>query len=128
VGTQVMGSVPLVLNGGVLQGTLANVALVEPVPFGTTPTGQMAPGAHTVTASFGGVNPNFAVTNATTTLSVTKEDARATYTGALFAWTRSTTDGSATLTLSATIQDIAAVMGDPAYDAYAGDIRNARVS
>jgi len=62
------------------------------------------------------------------TLTVTQEDARATYAGSLFASTSSSTSSTATVTLSATIQDITAVPTDPAYDAYPGDIRNATVT
>ena len=82
--------------------------------------------SYTVTASFGGICP-YLGTSASSPFTIYPEDARATYTGALFAWTKSTTDGSSTVTLSATIQDITAVTGDLAYDAYAGDIRNATV-
>ena len=35
---------------------------------------------------------------------------------------------TATVPLRATIQDITAVLGDPAFDAYPGDITNASVS
>ncbi len=56
------------------------------------------------------------------------EDARADYSGMMFASTTSTTGGTANVTLSATIRDITAVTGDPAYDADAGDIRNAKVT
>jgi hypothetical protein len=62
------------------------------------------------------------------TLTVTQEDARATYAGTLFASTSSSTSTTATVTLSATIQDITALPADPAYDAYPGDIRNATVT
>ncbi len=62
------------------------------------------------------------------TLTVTQEDARATYAGTLFASTSSSTSSTAIVTLSATIQDITAVTGDPAYDPYLGDIRNAKVT
>jgi hypothetical protein len=58
---------------------------------------------------------------------ITKEDARAYYTGALYVSTSSPTSSSATITLSATIKDITAVVGDPAHDEYPGDIRNALV-
>jgi probable HAF family extracellular repeat protein len=124
VGSQNMGTVPLVSVGGILVGT-RNVPLLEPNPFGTLPTGQMAPGPHTVTAVFGGVNPNFIIGSPTTTLNITQEDARAYYTGACFASTSSATASSATLTLSATIKDISAV---DVGDATAGDIRNSRVT
>jgi hypothetical protein len=91
-----------------------------------TVAGQMAPGLKTVTACFTGVNPNFTVNNATTYLTVTQEDALATYTGSLFVATPTATGTSATVTLSATIQDITAT--SPASDANAGDIRRATVT
>src|SRR5207247_11386504 len=60
----------------------------------------------------------------TTTLTINPEDARTTYTGALFASTSSATNSIATVTLAATIQDITAIdPGDPT----PGDIRNAVV-
>jgi hypothetical protein len=62
------------------------------------------------------------------TVVVTPEDARANYTGALMASTASASSGDAIVTLSATIQDITAVSGDPAYDSSSGDIRNATVT
>lgn len=124
---QTMGSCNLAPIAGVLTCQVANVALIEPTYPPPAP-GNMAPGSHTVHAVFGGVNANFTVNNATTALTITKEDARATYTGALFASTSCGTCSSAVVTLSATIQDITAVTGDPAYDAYAGDIRNATVT
>ncbi|HEX4949105.1 MAG TPA: YDG domain-containing protein [Blastocatellia bacterium] len=130
VGTQNLGTVNLVSGGGVLTGTLSDVALLEPTPFGTAPTGQMAPtspGTRTVTAVFGGVNSNFSVGIPATGLTITPEDARATYTGALYASTSSATSTTATVTLSATIQDITAT-ADAAGDASFGDIRNAKVT
>ena len=129
VGTQVMGTVNLTDNGsGILTASLENVPLLEPTPFGTSPTGQMAPGSHTVTAGFNGIDStHFIVTNPTTSLTITTEDARVTYSGALFVSTSSATSTSATVTLRATIQDITAVTGDAAYDVFAGDIQNATV-
>ncbi|HAV61409.1 MAG TPA: hypothetical protein DCY13_03485, partial [Verrucomicrobiales bacterium] len=59
---------------------------------------------------------------------VEPEDARATFTGTLFASTAAINSGAATVTLAATIRDITAVPGDPAHDPVAGDIRNARVT
>ena len=56
------------------------------------------------------------------------EDARAYYTGACYASTASPTSGNATVTLSATIKDITAVLGDPAYDPYPGNITLATVT
>jgi hypothetical protein len=57
---------------------------------------------------------------------ITQEDARANYTGALFASTSCQTCSNATVTLSATVQDISAT-GDAAGDNLSGDIRLARV-
>jgi hypothetical protein len=65
------------------------------------------------------------VKEATTTLTISAEDARATYSGLMFFSTPSATATTATVTLRATIQDITAV--DPTSDANAGDIRNATV-
>jgi hypothetical protein len=127
VGTQNMGTATLGIVGGVLKGALQNVPLLEPTPIGTAPTGQLAPGARTVTAVFSGVNPNFIVGSPTTTLNVTAEDARATYTGACFASTSSATSNTGTVTLSATIKDISATP-DAAGDTDPGDIRNAKVT
>ncbi len=62
------------------------------------------------------------------TLVVTPEDARSVYTGATFASTASPSSSLATVTLSATIQDITAATGDPAYDPYVGSITNATVT
>ena len=73
VGTQKMGTADLEESGGVLTGTLTDVALLETV------LGQMAPGSHTVTAVFNGVDTDhFVVTNPTTTLTITKS-CRVTY-------------------------------------------------
>jgi len=122
IGTQTIGTVQLQNTSGVLTGTLAY------------PLAQ-APGSYTVKAVFSttsipgsGVNPNFTVGTPTTPLTVTREDARAYYAGLTFVSTSSLTSGTATVTLSATIKDITAVTGDPAYDANAGDIRKATVT
>ncbi|MFN3979205.1 MAG: M14 family zinc carboxypeptidase [Caldilinea sp.] len=61
-------------------------------------------------------------------LTIIAEDARATYAGQQFVSTGSASASTASVNLVATIQDITAVLGDPAYDAYAGDIRMATVS
>jgi hypothetical protein len=127
-GGQNMGSCNLVPSGGVLSCSVSNVPLLEP-SYPPPVAKNMGPGVHPVYAVFGGVNPNFTVgTPTTTTLTITKEDARATYTGTTFAWTSSSSTTTASVVLSATVQDITAVgLGDPAYDAYGGDIRNATV-
>lgn len=121
VGTQNMGSCNLSESSGVLTCTLSDVALLEN-PNGN---GQMAPGNRTVTAKFGGVNPNFSVNDATTTLTITQEDALAYYTGDTFVSTGSSTSSTATVLLSATIKDISA---EGSSDTNPGDIRNATVT
>src|SRR5437588_10364662 len=86
-----------------------------------------APGTTYAIIPSGLSSNNYAFTYVNGTLTVTQEDARATYSGALFVSTSSPTSGSATVTLSATIQDITAVTGDPAYDPYPGDSRTPTV-
>jgi MBG domain (YGX type) len=94
----------------------------------TAATAQfLAPGPYMITPS-GLTSGNYNICYVTATLTETQEDARPTYTGAMFASTSSATSSTATVTLSATIQDITAVTGDPAYDAYLGDIRKATVT
>ena len=51
-------------------------------------SGPMTPGAKTVTAVINGKNPNFTISDPTTSLTVTQEDARSTYTGDMLAFTR----------------------------------------
>src|SRR4029453_13887785 len=52
----------------------------------------------------------------------------ANFTGDLLASTSSATSSSATVVLSATVRDITAAAGDPAYDGNSGDVPNARVT
>ena len=85
----------------------------------------LAPGSYPLSITFGGVNANFALPAYSSSLAVAKEDARATYSGTLFAATSSTSSSAATVVLSATVQDITAV---DASDSSAGDVRNAKVS
>lgn len=126
VGTQNMGTVALAAAGGALKGTLT-ADLVEPA-F-TLAGGALKPNASakTVRAVFGGVDANALVGEPTTTLTVTKEDARVVYTGMTFVNTGCATCSTATSTLSATVQDITAT-ADAAGDTRFGDIRNARVT
>jgi hypothetical protein len=81
--------------------------------------------AYTVKSAFAG-DAIFLASNDEDAFDILQEDARAYYTGTLFASTGS--GSTTTLTLSATIRDITAETGDPAYDGFAGDIRNAKVS
>lgn len=129
VGTQTMGTAAIVCGiNGIGTATLSNVALLEPTPFGTAPTGQMAPGTKTVTASYSGAGAYLASNStATDNLTITCEDARAYYTGACYVSTSSPTSNNATITLSATIKDISATL-DAAGDVSPGDIRNATVT
>src|SRR3989442_2843520 len=112
--------------------TLATSGVTGSPSLTTAATTTSAPGGYTITAALGTLSSaNYAFTVVNGTLTVTQEDARATYTGTLFAWTKSTTDGSATITLSATIQDITAVdpsASAPNPDNYAGDITKATVT
>ncbi len=83
-----------------------------------------APGTYVVRATVS--DDASGSTSADITIVVAQEDGRATYTGALFAATSSTSSSTADVTLAATIQDITAA--DPGSDAHAGDIRNAAVT
>ncbi|GAA4464428.1 hypothetical protein GCM10023189_43590 [Nibrella saemangeumensis] len=94
----------------------------------TTLAITQAPGTYPVVATYAGACPYDAITSSTNSLTVTKENAIATYTGALFASTSGSNSSAAIVTLSATIQDITAVPSDPAYDPYLGDIKNATVT
>lgn len=87
---------------------------------------RVAPGRYLI--RFTVTDDQDGVVTTSVTLTVTPEEARANYTGALFASTTSPSSGAAIVTLSATIQDITAVPDDPAYDPNAGDIRNATVT
>lgn len=126
IGTLTMGTAIIDING---IATLADVSLLEPSLDGNVPTnGPLAPGNKIVTAIYNGNDVDCTLTNQTTSLIITCEDARAYYTGAYYSSTASPNSSSATVTLSATIKDITAVTGDLAYDANNGDIRNATVS
>jgi trimeric autotransporter adhesin len=91
-------------------------------------TQAIALGASTpnVVSTYAG-SGNFAGSTDTDGFTVSREDARTTYNGGTFASTGSATSTTATATLSAQVQDITALTGDPAHDAHAGDIRKARV-
>jgi len=121
VGTQVLGDAPLNLVGTSYQATWTG-QMVEPSPFGTAPTGQMKPGAHTVTATTS--DANFVATTGSRSISIAKEDARVTNTTP----TTVKLSPTGTMVLTASVKDISAVVGDPATDPYPGDIRNATVT
>ena len=131
VGTEVMGEANFTFNNSTNKfEAVLNKALLEYAIAGSMNPNTGSPiGNKTVTAELINISPAYAVTNpSSTSLTITPEDARATYTGALFVSTSGSTSSTATVNLRANIQDITAVTGDPAYDAYAGDIRNARVT
>jgi hypothetical protein len=83
---------------------------------------QAAPGVYAVTVTASDGTKQGA---GTVSLTITKEDARSTYTGDMLAFT---SGGTASVALRATVQDITALTGDPAYDANPGAITNATVS
>ncbi len=83
--------------------------------------------AYNVVSNFAGDALYFAATD-TDAFDIVQEDARAYYTGSLFVNTACANCGNGTATLAATIKDISAEDSDPAYDIFAGDIRNAKVT
>src|SRR5947207_807976 len=92
-----------------------------------TLTGRMnvAPGTYVVkvTVSDGSLSDY-----RTATFTVKQEDARAASTGQSLVFTGSVTSSAAVVPLRATISDITALTGDPAYDPYGGNILNATVT
>ena len=84
-------------------------------------------GSPGVKASYAG-DSNLGYSSDTKPFTVAKEDARANYTGSLFTSTSSATSSTGKVSLAATVRDITAVTGDPAYDSDEGDIRNAKVT
>lgn len=89
---------------------------------------NQAPGPKTLTVSFSGDGHYAACSPLTLTYVVAQEDAMAYYTGPLFLNTVSTASGSATIQLRATVLDITLMTGNPLWDNYTGDIRNAMVT
>ncbi|MBT8270726.1 MAG: HYR domain-containing protein, partial [Bacteroidia bacterium] len=119
VGSQSMGTADLNLVGEKLVGTLTTALLESPNnPFDASD--ELGPGLKTVTAEFQGVNPNYNVSNPTTDLEITQEDALVDYTGQTLQATESSNSGNATVPLCVNVQDIA--------DGYRGDIRNATLT
>ncbi|OLE78178.1 MAG: hypothetical protein AUG06_11440 [Actinobacteria bacterium 13_1_20CM_2_65_11] len=100
------------------------------------PSGLTVPGASTLKATFTPADPTHynASTPGSIGFTLSQEDARAYYTGALLASTGSINSTSANVTLAATIKDITAVPStDITYiasqnDQYPGDIRNASMT
>jgi hypothetical protein len=123
--TTLITNIPFVLNGNDLE-----AILTTPLLDYVLNSGVMSPGLKTVSAVINGIAPEFAVSQpANKSLTVTKEDARITYTGDLIKATASASTYSATVTLRANIMDITVPQtpSDPAFDPDAGDIRNAKV-
>ena len=124
-GQTISGSVQFFISGTSVGSANVNSSGVATL---TVPNFR-APGNYSVTATFTSTNPNFTGSSANgVSLTVTQEDARAYSTGNSLFWGATISATSANVSLSATIKDITAVTGDPAYDAFAGDIRNARVT
>ena len=114
-------------------GTITGIANSDDITatYATTATTSSAPGTYDIKATL--VDPdnrldNYDVTLETGTLTVTQEDARATYTGDSLFWGTSADASSATVTLTATIKDVTALTDDSAYDPFAGDISHATVT
>jgi hypothetical protein len=121
VGTQVMGTVTLVLNAAtnMLEAKLSAPLLETP---SNPSNGQMAPGGRTVSAIFNEINTNFIVSNPTTNLTITPEDALVEYVGGEFQATQSSTSSIANVVLRAVIKSVDDAPGS------SGDIRNACVT
>lgn len=119
IGTQYMGDVSFAISGSDLIATLEDVALLEPVPFGTPPVGQMSPGPHDVTAVLLEVNSNFEISNPGEVLDITCEDAEVTYTGGEY-FSANPNNGDFMAALSAFVVD--------ANDLSRGEIRNADIT
>jgi hypothetical protein len=124
-GRPLAGSVEFFLDGNSIGSTAIDAGGEATL---TTAPITRGPGSYAVTAKFTSSNDNYTDSSAgLATLVISPEDARPTYTGALFASTASPTSSLATVTLSATVRDITAVTDDPAFDPDAGDIRKATV-
>lgn len=119
IGTQVMGTRPVISGVAIL-----DTVLLEPLPIGTLPLGQLAPGVKSVTAQFSGTSTNYLINDPTTTFTITEENAIADYTGQDFASTGTATATSSLVRLSATIRDTTSV--NPVGDPYPGVIINAK--
>ena len=85
---------------------------------------NQAPSNYTVASAFAG-DGIYGASSDSDPFTINKENAIATYTGAMFASTANSTSSTATVTLAATIQDITAVIGNANYDPNAGDIAKA---
>lgn len=93
----------------------------------TTLVITQAPGAYTMESAFT-EDAIYLGSTDSDPFTIEQEDAKATYTGALFASTSGVNSSSAIVTLSATLQDITAVPADPDHDVFAGDILKASLA
>jgi hypothetical protein len=111
-----LGVVPLDADGN---------AALDPMQITLAPNST----GYDVRAEFTTSNANFTDSSSQTRkLPVLQEDARDYYIGNMLFWGTTTSATSANVSLAATIKDITAVPGDPAYDASAGDVRKATVT
>ncbi len=118
------------VNAGLPTGLSASIASTDPgLPGQRTwtigGTANVAPGVYVISAKVS--DGSLYSTPESFTLTVTHEDARATYTGLLYVSTSSASSSTATVVLSATIRDITAT-ADAAGDTAFGDIRKATVT
>jgi hypothetical protein len=105
-----------------------NASVLTALPScGTPGTPASPPGSYTITCA-GGSAANYSFVYVGGTLTVTPEDARVDYVGASVFRTARPSSTAANVALKASIRDISAVAGDPAFDAFPGDIRFALVS
>jgi hypothetical protein len=120
IGTQVI-SPSVNITGGVAE--LKSVPLLEPSPFGSLPTGQVAPAAaQAVTAVYSEYNSDdYVINDPVVTIKITKEDAAPEYNGqTYFGAALQGKNYTANVSLSSIVTD-----ND---DGSRGDIRNARVN
>ncbi len=114
--------------GGFVNGD--TMAVVTGIPTCSTAPSTSAPGTYPIICAIGTLTVlNYGFTFVNGTLTVSKEDARVTYTGPYYVSTASATATSVVVPLKATIQDATALLNsDPKYDVSAGDIRTATVT
>ena len=122
-GQQLTGTVAFTLNGESIGSVPIDVSGAASVIVSL----NRAPGSYAVAASFTSTNSNFDSSAGNNTLTVSPEDARATYSGPLLVSTPSVDISATTITLRATIQDIS-VTPDAGGDTKPGDIANANVT
>jgi hypothetical protein len=104
------------------------ILLADNMDGTATISGTALADPNTYTVEFTVTDPGGLTDTKTVSIVVTKEDARATYSGPMFVSTGCATCTTASVPLRATIQDITAVIGDPSFDPNAGDITHASVS